>query len=261
MSTERINYDPSNFQIGHLEAFSNFVPPQANLPKTLTVKARILPIKESDKRTEIVMFRQDRRFEPCMVYNGKSDVAENGHYEGVQLVFESIINGTLEMEIQNTVLYEKRFITQENITHTIHQDLVDKKVIVTPPGTENGQPIWGYGGYYKDSCSLNQIEQILFTPIIDGMKTGVFLTRASAWTKGAPNPSAVMMEEVSFTNLGGDIETGQVVLNVSLGVDENGDGHFQKYTSLAYKQNDTSTQYVEIIFKKGESHACRLPRA
>ncbi|MBY0462925.1 MAG: hypothetical protein K2Q34_07070 [Alphaproteobacteria bacterium] len=260
MSTERINHDPPSFQIGHLEPFSNLASLQANLPKTLTIKAKILPIKGTEKTTEIVMFRQGRSFEPCMLYQGKSDMAENGLYEGVQLVFESIIDGTLEADVLNTVLYEKRFVTQGNITHTIRQDLANKKVIVTPPGTENGQPIWGYGGYYRDSCSLDQIEQILFTPIIDGIKTGVFLIKASVWAKGASNPNAVMMEEASLSNLAGDIETGSVVLNVNVGVDENGDGHFQKYTSLAYKQNDPSTKFIEITFQKGENHAYRLPR-
>lgn len=262
MGTERINHDPPLFQIGYLEPFVHPVSFQANLPKTLTIKARLNPIKGNDKRTEVVMFRQGRGFEPCMLYQGKSDMVENGFYEGVQLLFESIIEGALDADIFAPVLFEKRFVTQGNTTHTVRQELIGKKVITTPPGTEHGQPIWGFGGYYRESCGLDQIEQILFTPIIEGVKTGVFLTRASAWLKeGSRNPHAVMMEELSFSNLGGDIEAGKVVLSVGIGVDENGDRHFQKYTSLAFKQNDPSNRYVEITFKKGECDADCLPRA
>ena len=264
MSTERINHDPPLFQIGSMKPFTNPVLPQASLPKILTVKAKIHPLKGADKTTEVVMFRQDRRFTPCILYQSKSDMGENGFYEGVQLLFEAIIEGDLGTDIPvNSVLFEKRFVTQGNITHTIRQDLIDKKVITTPPGREHGKPIWGFGGYYKDSCSLDKIEQILFMPLIDGINTDVSLIRASVWTKEGTlsNPHAVMMEELSFSNLGGDIETGKVVLNVSVGIDENGDGHFQKYTSLAFKQNDPSSRYVEITFKKGENHAYRLPRA
>ena len=264
MSTERVNHDPPLFQIGSVKPFSNPIPAQAALPKILTIKAKLHPLKGDDKRTEIVMFRQGRSFTPYMLYQSKSDMGENGLYEGMQLLFESLIEENLGADIPvNSVLFEKRFVTQGNITHTIRQDLIDKKVITTPPGTEHGKPVWGLGGYYKDSCSLDQIEQILFMPIIDGIKTEVFLIRASVWAKeGAlSNPHAVLMEELSFSNLGGDIEAGKAVLNVSIGVDENGNGHFQKYTSLAFKQNDPSSRCVEITFKKGENHAHRLPRA
>eukprot|EP01037_Dinobryon_pediforme_P016831 gene16831-17012_t len=242
MSTERVNHDPPLFQIGSVKPFSNPIPAQAALPKILTIKAKLHPLKGDDKRTEIVMFRQGRSFTPYMLYQSKSDMGENGLYEGMQLLFESLIEGNLGADIPvNSVLFEKRFVTQGNITHTIRQDLIDKKVITTPPGTEHGKPVWGLGGYYKDSCSLDQIEQILFMPIIDGIKTEVFLIRASVWAKeGAlSNPHAVLMEELSFSNLGGDIETGKVVLN-------------EKTMPIVYREHKGEPLRIKEICQEGD---------
>lgn len=263
MSTERINHDPPNFQIGTNEPIIVLTPFTTQLPEKLTVKAKVHPIKGADKTTEIIMYRQGRAFTPCVLYQSKKDIGEHGFYEGIQILFEAILNGICSDDIHinsSQPLFEKRFVTQGNITHTIHQNLVDKKVITTPPGTENGQPVWGYGGYYRESCTLDQIEQILFAPFINGTKTDVSLVRASVWAKDTSHPNAVMMEEMAFTNLAGDIETGQVVLQLSMGIDENGAHLGQEYTSIAFQQNDPTTPYIEIIFKKGKSHAYRLPR-
>lgn len=261
-STERINPDFPLLQIGNHEAVVSVTPIQSRFPENLTIKAKINPVKGNNKTAEVMMFRQGRPFDPCMIYQSKNDMGENGFYESVQILFESVLERSVaDMDIMNTVLFEKQFVTQGDLTHVIHQDLIDKKVIVTPPGRENGQPIWGYGGYYRDFCSPDQIEQILFMPVIEGVKTRVFLTRASVWTKegSRSNPRAILMDEISFSNLAGDIETGKTVLNVSIGVDESGNRHFQQYTSFAFKQQDVSTNYLEINFQKGESYAHRLP--
>lgn len=266
MSTERINHDLPTFQIGTVASASNPSPFAMQLPEKLTVKAKLNPIKGDAKTTEIIMYRQHQGFTPCKLYESNKEIGINGCYESLQILFEAVLDKTLsdDVTVTNTsILFEKRFVTQGNITHAIHQNLVDKKVITTPPGMENGQPVWGYGGYYKESCTLDQIEQILFVPFINGTKTDVSLARASVWTKEGTtsHPRAVLMENVNFTSLAGDIETGQVVLQLTTGIDENGAHLGQEYTSIAFQQNDPNIPYIEITFKKGKSHAYHLPRS
>lgn len=256
MSTERVNHDPPNFQIGTMAPISGVMPLTTQLPPKLTVKAKMQPIKGTDKTTEIIMYRQQQGFTPYRLYESPKEVGINGCYESIQLHFEAVIDKTLsdDVVVNNTsVLFEKPFVTQGNGTHTIRQDLVGSKVITTPPGTELGQPVWGYGGYFKESCSVDQIEQILFVPFINGVKTDVSLIRASVWTKEGvtAHPRAVLMEDMNFTSLAGDIEAGKVVLQLTTGIDENGLHLSQEYTSIAFQQNDPTTPYLEITFKKG----------
>jgi len=263
MSTERINHDPPFFQIGTIASISEPVSFITQLPPKLTVKAKLHPIKGDPKTTEVVMYRQQHSFTSCKLYESTKEVGINGCYESLQVLFEAVLDKTLSDDVvinNNSVLFEKHFVTQGNITQTIRQGMVGSKVITTPPGTELGQPIWGYGGYYKESCGVEQIEQILFAPFISGIKTDVSLVRASVWAKEGTTlqPHAVLMEEMNFTSLAGDIESGNVVLQLTTGIDENGMHLGQEYRSIAFQQKDPTTPYVEITFKKGESHAYRL---
>ena len=265
MSTERINHDPPLFQIGNAQPFVSEASVWANLPETLVIKAKLCPIKRPDDGlVQAIVERQGQSLPPYTLYTqSKKELEMNGQLASIKLLFEAVLGEPLGAEIllkDSLTLFEKLFVTQAKGVQLLKQQMVDKKLIVTPPGKEGAQPLWGYGGYYRPGCDLKQIEQIFFTPFVEGQRTGVFLTRASS-VLGSSNSNITFMDNASLSNLAGDIEAGKVTLDVSLGIDEGGFQHCRRYISVAFKQNDPSIPSIEITFKKGENHAHCLSHA
>ncbi len=267
--TDRVNTDRPTFQIGG--STDIFVPDPIHVPEFLKVKARLNPIKRQGEEVFAVVEKQEVGLKPCSVYEGHQDC----QYQAMQLVFESFLSGKLSFshitlsssdlfrgsqdsrnkcENDKTILFEKSFITQQS-SCVLKQTTIDRKLIITPPGKENGQLLWGYGGYYKMGCDLRQIEQMFFTPIGQGAETGIHVTKASSWAAKGILPSVksdiIFVDTVTdegMLNLVGDIENGKAVLNLSIGVDETGAVHEQQYRSVSIQQEDALTGFVEVVF-------------
>jgi hypothetical protein len=258
MQTDRINTDQPTFQIGGNTDLPMTGNQSIQLPEFLKVKARINPIKHQGEDVPAVVERLGPTIKPYSIYQEHIDY----QYQAIQLVFENFLSKIEILGPESPVLLEKAFVVQSQGSCVLKQDVVDRKLIITPPGKENGQPLWGYGGYYQVGCDLKQIEQIFFTPMIESSKTAVHLTKASSWVAKSVLPSAVhqkpeikFMDEIKdegMLNLVGEIEQGQASFSLPIGVDETGAVHKQTYQSVSIQQEDALTPFVEIIFKKGE---------
>ncbi len=251
--TDRVNVDQPTFQIGGNTDFS--VIETIHLPEFLKVKARLHPIKRQGDDLFAVVERQGTALKPYAIYQEHQDY----QYQAVQLVFESFLDKT-----DRTVLYNAAFLFWTCMivcfgSCVLKQDTIERKLIVTPPGKENGQPLWGYGGYYKVGCDLKQIEQMFFMPIAQFSETNIHLTKASSWTaKGVmpslthTKPEIVFMDSLidqGMLNLVGDIEQGKAKISLQIGIDETGVVHKQEYRSVSIQQEDALTPFVEVVFK------------
>ncbi|MCX7338356.1 MAG: hypothetical protein NTX76_03625 [Alphaproteobacteria bacterium] len=268
-----INSDEPVFKIGDSTNFCSEINDGYGLPDTFAVRAEIHPGARDPGLVEAIFEYGGRQLAPVRVYDGQTALERYGGHAAVRLLFKEVITedeSLAEIASKNLVpgqvIFEKEFITQVNRTILLKQEIKNKKAVFDPPGDISGhdvvQPLWGYGGYCRPGCGLADIEQIFFIPIIDGMKTGLHLTKISAWIARGARPvprtyqaGAFFMDDVAEEqglSLVGSIEKGNSRLTFQIGTDESGEFCVEQYRSFAIRQHDPATNFVEINFRRGE---------
>ena len=255
-TTEAVNTHLPVFDL----ADSDYVPEEnllPTLPDVVRLRAQLQPIPITDKTAHVVYERDGKALKSMPLYEVSDELGISSQLQAVQLVFSNLIEQEkdkqfclLSLDNFDLVLEQENLIFVMNFVHQIDVKKLsatsienEDALMITPPGAVNANPVWGYGGYYRDGCDLHQIEQILFTITRNPPNTGVHLSRSSRVKSGA-----TFVDSSSVKNLGELIEAGAAQISLNYGVDEEGKGVGQSYRSYRAIQNNSE---IDIYFKKG----------
>ncbi len=267
-------YDPTdtafvNTEEGVLTIGGDLIPSSADFlefPKTIKVVAQVVPIaKEGESPQALMTHDLPTPYTPCNVYDNWGDIGSHGQWQGIQIIVRSVsgVPNPHLTGMEGRVIFEKRFICQN--TPILMRKWIDNgQMIVDPPGISGGEPLWGYGGYYRTGCQLEDIEQIVFTLGAKGRDTTVFPTRLSQWIFQGIYPwqppktgqKTIFMDSIpkeESSNLKTQIEQKGVVIAVAEGVDETGEFLERFYESYDVGPLDTVSNTFDILLKERES--------
>ena len=255
-TTETVNTHLPVFDLANGEYVpeENFVP---TLPEVVRLRAQLLPILITDKTAHVVYERDGKALKYLSLYEVSDELGLNSQFQTVQLVFSGLIEQEKDKQFcllnldsfdlvlgQENLIFEMSFVSQIGVKKLSAMSVENEDALmITPPGILNANPVWGYGGYYREGCDLHQIEQILFTITRNPPNTGVHLSRGNR-----VRPGATFVDSVSVKNLEELIEAGAAQISLNYGVDEEGEGVGQFYRSYQITQNNSA---IDIYFKKG----------
>lgn len=255
-TTETVNTHLPEFDL----AESDYVAEEnllSTLPEVVRLRSQLRTIPITNKSAQVIYERDGRALKAMSLYEVPDELGVNGQVQVVQLLFSNVIEQEkdhqftllsldkldLALEKEN-VIFEMKFVHQTGVRKLSSMSLEDEDgLLITPPGTINANPVWGYGGYYREGLSLQQIEQILFTITRSPPNTSVHLSRCSRVKAGA-----TFIDSVPLKNLEELIESGAAQISLNYGIDEDGKEVGQSYRSYHATQNNSA---IDIYFKKG----------
>lgn len=242
-------------------------------PEILVLTARLNPQRITEPM-RIHLITDKDRWPPLMLYGTRT---EKFAHRSVQLLYQGLgkvqwHNGGSESSFRGyylnalklaflddaDVIFEKTFLQQPTELLVRKEKLLDGQIRVTPPGNTNCYPLWAYGGFFEPGCSLKAIEQGVFT-LTSRQSATVASSPLSFWRD---KTTALSGETIYFLSdfkpkhwrtLAGDIETGQVRVDLCYGVDERGETCRQIYRSFRFIQHDPTHGILEVFFTKEEN--------
>lgn len=160
------------------------------IPETFNILVEIKPIIETTN-TFVRIIHEQKKLEPLILYNHNDGLAKDGKIRTLVFIFKEFLNSECFFIplVKDHIIYERNFITQNKKEIEIRQFSDQGKFITDPPGYEQGEALWGYGGFYRSGCDLKDIEPIFFTPLEEDQKnTNIYLTRMKSWIKKGVYP-------------------------------------------------------------------------
>ena len=251
-STDNENSDQAIFQLGG--KFVGFETDQEGVLERISVQARLKPIVyEPESPINAVINIQGKALESYELYTANKILERYGCLKAFEIHFERFLTKDISEEFkpESSILYNKQFAVQTEPTCILKQEILDGKNVVTPPGISGKQALWAYGGYYQPGCALNEVEQIVFTPVREHNKTGLHLSRISSWhTKDHDIVWLFPFDHRKNFSVLGDIEQGLAKFKWIQGRDEEGAECSVTYRSFAVYQRDRMSDLIEIDFYK-----------
>jgi len=271
---------PTSFNTGHGRVA---ISPQGKMapedfhgllfPETLVLMARLNAHRISEPK-RISLTTDKHRWPPLTLYEAGT---EKFAHRCVQLLYqglgkvqwnnggnESCFRGyhidalNLAFSRADGVIFEKTFLHQSADFRVRKETLPNGQMYITPPGKINCYPLWAYGGFFEPGCRLKAIEQGVFTLTTQPVPK-VTTSPLNFWRN---KTTALSGETLCFLGnfkskhwrtLAGDIETGQVRVDLCYGVDERGETCRQIYRSFRFTQHDLIHGILEVFFTKEEN--------
>ncbi|MEI8295007.1 MAG: hypothetical protein WCG04_00590 [Alphaproteobacteria bacterium] len=176
-----------------------------------------------------------------LLYHGLGKVQWNNG--GNDCSFQGVSIGPLRLTTvgENGVVFEKKFLHQIDDLHLRKEAM------------RNIYPLWSHGGFFEPGCSIEAIEQGVFTL---GADASISVSPLSFWKNKTTTRSGTDIHFLNdfrpkhWRNLAGDIESGQVRIDLCYGIDERGEAAIQIYRSFRFTQRDLSNGILEVFFIK-----------
>ncbi len=196
-------YEPSLPELNQEEGFLDIVHDSGCIlreesklvAETLILRCRIRPIPLDNKTIRIRLISEGDILESTPLYEEESVVygyereVGQSQWQGIALDYTGIGQGISQgapfvfydkilpmgkLEIEGP-LYVKPFkIESENYQERL-TTLPSGESLTTPPGVLDTRVLRGYGGYYKEGVTLDEIQQIYYTPTSTHSQTRVRL--------------------------------------------------------------------------------------
>lgn len=151
---------------------------QHTFPKMIAVHARVTPIAIANKSVKATLRYDEETLPATTLYQSNADC----EYAGMQIKLLSLEKIKLD-ESSDFVKGDQLFHVPAEQTYTrnfVHQKIDVLEHFTT--GNKNSY-LWGFGGFYRPGCKLNEMEQILFSLGAKNMRTQLGISRTSNWRK------------------------------------------------------------------------------
>ncbi len=249
---------------------------QKNLsPLWVRLRVKLKPILIEEGNTEICYSDDHTSYHPISLY-GDSEQTRKSLHQSIHLVYQGVgsfqdddfssekllIGSKLPQGKivipEDNILYTHSFLTQSAEKIHVKTSLQkDGKIISTPPGLVQANPLWGYGGYYHEGCDLKKIEQVYFSISRTKQKTDLQLSSYWFWQEKGANPPhnlelskqcIVFMDPgVHSPSLAQALSEGFAKIRIYLGDDESGEQVYKEYQSFSFSQQVPGS--VDVVFK------------
>jgi hypothetical protein len=224
-------------------------------PESVALRLRLRPQRITDSirihinttAQQLYGARDEKFSHTCvqLLYQGLGKVQwDNG---GADCVFKGFNIGPLSLALvsedggEDGIVFEKTFLHQ----------MAD--LLLRPEAMPNIYPLWSYGGFFEPGCNITAIEQGVFTLGVDARPAPSPL---SFWQNKTTSRSGASLRFINhfrpqhWRNLAGDIESGQVRIDLCYGADESGEPDRQIYRSHRFNQHDLNSGILEVFFAK-----------
>jgi hypothetical protein len=255
-STAYHNTDLAELQIGSLETV--LLAESLEAPDQIYLTAKLEGVRQTQDTLTVRLQDDTHLFDPILLYPETTqeyawsyvtlESAGYGNYlwnhQWIPFCNHRVPQGVLKVP---SPLYHHSFIRQTE-SFIFAED-------------EHVQVMKGYGGFYRPSCRVEEIQQIFFTVRSEGPQAAFYLSSLSDWQeKGLmpPQEGDGTHKRIRFVECGDQlltsfydaIQQGQVVIQLILGGDEAGEEVIQPYCSFQVK--NSGRDQVTIGFTKRE---------